>query len=162
MGEKVHRIYLLVKGDIAKLTPKLEKIALTRKEYEEYLILLKQYNEEYLLSKCFDLNQYTYRVQMDKLIGNNNQTELKGKVSKSNSINNISIEFPNKSYNSTFYNENQITYKEDYLTRLNINLSSDIKEKRENVFIFKYYYVQNMKQSNIFGAQYFTEKTEKL
>jgi len=55
-GDQGNKFYIILKGKVAVLVPKEEKMLLTFKEYERYLEILRENGEDELLSKVENLN----------------------------------------------------------------------------------------------------------
>lgn len=66
-GEKGSKFYLILKGKIGVIIPKLEKIKMTQNEYFDYLIRLKKFKEKDILIKVLPLNKNAYPLEDEEI-----------------------------------------------------------------------------------------------
>jgi len=64
-GEKGKEFYLLLRGKISVLTPKINEYYMTEEEYILYLFQLRLKDQNELIQKCISLNQSTYAISED-------------------------------------------------------------------------------------------------
>lgn len=61
-GDKGDKFYLILKGQVAILIPKDEKIELSEEEYFLYLLKLRRYNELEMLNNTLYKNKYIFKI----------------------------------------------------------------------------------------------------
>ena len=59
-GEKGENFYIILKGSVSVLLPRLEKAFMSEEEYLRYLLNLRLYNEIEILNKCLMLNKVIF------------------------------------------------------------------------------------------------------
>jgi len=64
-GEKGKEFYLLLRGKISVLTPKINEYYMTEEEYISYLFQLRLKDQNELIQKCISINQSTYAISED-------------------------------------------------------------------------------------------------
>lgn len=64
-GDKGEKFYILLKGKVAILIPKDEKMDLSEEEYCLYLLNLRKYGEVELMSKCVNQNKGVFKFEED-------------------------------------------------------------------------------------------------
>ena len=64
-GEKGKEFYILLRGKITVLTPKINEYYMTEEEYILYLFQLRLKDQNELIQKCISLNQSTYAISED-------------------------------------------------------------------------------------------------
>ena len=64
-GERGKEFYLLLRGKISVLTPKINEYYMTEEEYISYLFQLRLKDQNELIQKCISLNQSTYAISED-------------------------------------------------------------------------------------------------
>ena len=69
-GDKAEKFYIILKGKVIFLVPKMNKFYMTEEEYIEHLMKLREYQEIELMKNIISHNQYIY------YINNNNSNSL--------------------------------------------------------------------------------------
>ena len=64
-GEKGKEFFVLLRGKICVLTPKINEYYMTEEEYISYLFQLRKKDQNELIQKCITLNQSTYAISED-------------------------------------------------------------------------------------------------
>ena len=64
-GEKGKEFFVLLRGKICVLTPKINEYYMTDEEYISYLFQLRKKDQNELIQKCMTLNQSTYAISED-------------------------------------------------------------------------------------------------
>ena len=64
-GEKGTEFFVLLRGKISVLTPKINDYYMTEEEYISYLFQLRKKDQNELIHKCITLNQSTYAISED-------------------------------------------------------------------------------------------------
>ena len=64
-GEKGKEFFILLRGKISVLTPKINDYYMTEEEYISYLFQLRKKDQNELIHKCITLNQSTYAISED-------------------------------------------------------------------------------------------------
>ena len=64
-GERGKEFYVLLRGKISVLTPKINEYYMTEEEYISYLFQLRKKDQNELIQKCMTLNQSTYAISED-------------------------------------------------------------------------------------------------
>ena len=64
-GERGQEFFLLLRGKISILTPKINEYYMTDEEYISYLFQLRLKDQNELIQKCITLNQSTYAISED-------------------------------------------------------------------------------------------------
>ena len=64
-GEKGKEFFILLKGKISVLTPKINEYYMSKEEYILYLLQLRLKDQNELINKCLSLNQNIYSIHED-------------------------------------------------------------------------------------------------
>ena len=64
-GEKGNEFYVLLRGKISVLTPKINEYYMTEEEFISYLFQLRKKDQNELIQKCITLNQSAYPISED-------------------------------------------------------------------------------------------------
>ena len=64
-GEKGKEFFILLKGKVCVLTPKINDYYMSEEEYITYLIQLRSTNQNELIKKCISLNQSVFPINED-------------------------------------------------------------------------------------------------
>lgn len=63
IGEKGNQFFIILKGSVSVLVPKERKIRISQKDYENYLKMLFNFNENYLLENTIKHNNKIYKIK---------------------------------------------------------------------------------------------------
>ena len=123
IGEKGNQFFIILKGSVSVLVPKERTIRISQKDYENYLKMLFNFNENYLLENTIKHNNKIYKIK---------EKEIK--------IIDEDLKILRKEINNL----------DEYLSYINCNY---IKEENifEEIRILGYFKVVELQQGNSFG-----------
>ena len=175
-GDKADKFYIILKGKVIFLVPKMNKFYMTEEEYIEHLMKLREYQEIELMKNIISHNQYIYYINnnnsnslldLDEFIFNAIERHENNKENKySNYLYNKFREYKanreqekNKDDNYTINNQikiNNISSYEEYIQLTNVNLK-EVKgnnkiSKKKLVNIFEYRKTNIYSDGDTFGA----------
>jgi CRP-like cAMP-binding protein len=64
-GEKGNKFYIILKGKVAILVPRCEKVLMSEEEYVKYLLRLRRSGETEILNKCLSANKHIIPIDED-------------------------------------------------------------------------------------------------
>ena len=175
-GDKADKFYIILKGKVIFLVPKMNKFYMTEEEYIEHLMKLREYQEIELMKNIISHNQYIYYINnnnnsnslldLDEFIFNAIERHENNKENKySNYLYNKFREYKanreqekNKDDNNddNKIKINNISSYEEYIQLTNVNLKK-VKDnnkisKKKLVNIFEYRKTNIYSDGDTFGA----------
>ena len=184
-GEKGNHFYVILKGKVVFLVPKIVKCYLNESEYMTYLIKLKQSGENELLKSVMSINRQYYDLGDDfdifirELIEDNKSkkkspyitseiyTILKKIVEEQNNDKKSTNNNDNNNLNNSIDNENntknsnEIVSIEEYIERIKIHDLNLNSKDRKKVTVFMYQLNDHYEQGQIFGMVALESKSGK-
>ena len=184
-GEKGNHFYVILKGKVVFLVPKIVKCYLNESEYMNYLIKLKQSGENELLKSVISINRQYYDLGEDfdifirELIEDNKSkkkspyitseiyTILKKIVEEQNKDKKSTNNNDNNNLNNSIDNENNIKNNneivsiEEYIERIKIRDLNLNSKDRKKVTVFMYQLNDHYEQGQIFGMVALESKSGK-
>ena len=131
-GEKGKEFFVLLKGKVSVLTPKVNEYYMSEEEYISYLIQLRQYNKIELIKKCISLNQSVYPINEENFDTFLYNLSIKKTINESYSRNNTLWKKAKNIY--------QIISKEKNELQINNN---GIENKKKLIISPEEYIIQN-------------------
>lgn len=157
-GDRGDKFYIILKGSVSILIPKLIETKLSESEYLSYLTNLKMYDENDLLIKVIQLNKKIFRTDeelIDRFLKKQG-TVNKGVIRKNSSTLRISTDLAEtikSMLKPDLYKSNKpfSISTTNYIQRFKPTLISNIEEERQNVIVYEYNKILTLKTGDKFG-----------
>jgi hypothetical protein len=180
-GDSGDKFYIILKGRVDIMAPRLKKIALTDCEYFTHLFALRRYNEIDLLCKTIFMNRHIYPLECDDFnkflvwvskfnlsIHKHNPNMLKYKSQFTQSLVNLLCSREVQAlvkdlleHQSHIKNE-KVLSSQEYINRVMPKVDPDDDEySRRLVSVYEYHYVLNLSSGNKFGETALNEVNAK-
>ena len=172
-GEKGYKFYIILKGEITFLVPKLKQVSINEESYINYLIKLKTNNERELINKLLYLNFKYFPIKNNDLdlylqtILNEHKKNFSNKTYKNIKLLLAFLEDKkndnrrNSIYSETVNKYSHIMSVQDYIKMNNVFDDDEKIEGRQLIQIYYYEESSCLKEGDSFGFVALENKNHK-